>query len=252
VDPKLLDGVKPMSRLPTRDRVIFTYARPVIERYPTIRAGVIHATEVTNGPSSRELLDQHEAEQRAALARLKDVAIADLAPIRAWRRAFAGFGAKPTQYRSAAEALLRRLTKQGEIPTINTLVDIGNLTSIRYAVPVAVFDLAGIARGITVRFAKGNEPFTDLGATESVTPDPGEVIFVDETDVVCARRWCWRQSTQSACGPTTRDVLIVVEGLHDTAARDITAALRDLDGVRNARPGTRTRPCCRSTSSTSR
>lgn len=192
---------------------------------------MIHATGVTNGPSSRELLDRHEAEQRAAVARLKDVAIADLAPIRAWRHAFAGFGAKPTQYRSAAEALLRRLSKQSAIPTSNTLVDIGNLTSIRYAVPVAVFDLAGIAGGITVGFAKGNEPFTDLGATESVTPDSGEVIFVDEANVVCARRWCWRQSAQSACGPTTRDVLIVVEGLHDTAARDITAALGDLESL---------------------
>ena len=39
--------------------------------------------------------------------------------------------------RSAAEALLRRLTKQGSIPSINTLVDIGNLVSIRYALPVA-------------------------------------------------------------------------------------------------------------------
>ncbi|HEU4832604.1 MAG TPA: phenylalanine--tRNA ligase beta subunit-related protein [Actinomycetota bacterium] len=45
--------------------------------------------------------------------------------------------------------------KQGDIPSISTLVDIGNLVSIRYAVPVAVFDRAGVAGSITVRFATG-------------------------------------------------------------------------------------------------
>ena len=64
--------------------------------------------------------------------------LASVPSIAAWRRAFSQFGAKPTQHRNAAEALLRRLDKQGEIPSISTLVDIGNLISIRYAIPVAI------------------------------------------------------------------------------------------------------------------
>jgi DNA/RNA-binding domain of Phe-tRNA-synthetase-like protein len=147
--------------------------------------------------------------------------------IAAWRRAFTRFGAKPTQHRNAAEALLRRLAKRGDVPTINTLVDIGNLVSIRYAMPVAVFDRANIAGSIAVRFATGAEPFTDLGSTESVHPDPGEVVFVDEDNVVAARRWCWRQSAQSATGPTTVEALIVVEGFHDDG-QDTESALADL------------------------
>ncbi len=146
----------------------------------------------------------------------------------AWRRAFTRFGAKPTQYRNAAEALLRRLDKHGDIPSISTLVDLGNLVSIRYAMPVAVFDRADIAGGITVRFAHGDERFTDLGSTEAVSPEAGEVVFVDEDDVVCARRWCWRQSAQSATGPSTTEALVVVEGHHETAEQDVQAAAADL------------------------
>jgi len=149
---------------------LFAYSEDVTERYPTIRAGVIRATGLSNGPSSPELLAAYRAEQRVASERLDSTAIADFPSIAAWRRAFAGFGAKPTQYRSAAEALLRRLAKQGDIPSISTLVDIGNHVSIRYAVPVAVFDRAGVAGSITVRFATGDERFTDLGSSESVTP----------------------------------------------------------------------------------
>ena len=207
---------------------MFAYDRNVAETYPGIRAGLVHATGLANGPSSPELLEEYRAEQRAAAERLSATALADLPSIVAWRRAFTAFGAKPTQYRNAAEALLRRLDKHGDIPSISTLVDLGNLVSIRHAMPVAVFDRAHVAGSITVRFAEGTEPFTDLGSSETVTPEPGEVVFVDEEGVVCARRWCWRQSAQSATGPATTEALLVVEGQHDAAGQDVEAAARDL------------------------
>ena len=184
---------------------MLAYDHAVAERYPTIRAGVIHATGLANVPSPPGLLEDYRAEQRAASERLNAIAVADLPPIAAWRRAFARFGTKPTQYRNAPEALLRRLAKHGDVPSINTLVDVGNLVSIRYARPVAVFDRANVAGPITVRFATGAELFTDLGSTDSVHTDPSEVIFVDREGVVSARRWCWRQSAQSATGTTTVD-----------------------------------------------
>ena len=207
---------------------MFRYDDAITARYPAIRAGVIHATGLVNGPSPPDLLDAYRTEQQAALERLGTTAIADIPSIGAWRRAFSLFGAKPTQHRNAAEALLRRLSKQGDIPTINTLVDIGNLISIRYALPVAVFDQAGVTGATTVRFATGNERFSDLGSSDSVHPEPGEVIFVDEDDVVSARRWCWRQSAGSATRETTSEALIVTEGLHETAGRDVAAARDDL------------------------
>ncbi len=207
---------------------MFGYDGAVTQQFPTIRAGVVHATGLDNGPSSPRLLEQYGDEQRAARDRLSGTAIAELPPIAAWRRVFSAFGAKPTQYRCAAEALLRRLAKQGDIPSINTLVDIGNLVSIRYAMPVAVFDRATTAGSITVRFATGTEPFADLGSSETVNPQPGEVIFVDDGGAVCARRWCWRQSAQSATSIGTAEALIVVEGHHDTAQQDVKSALDDL------------------------
>lgn len=207
---------------------VFAYDAAVTGRFPTVRAGIVRATGLANGPSPPELLEEYRAEQRAVSERLRDAAISDLPQISAWRRVFAAFGAKPTKYRNAAEALLRRLAKGSDIPSINILVDIGNLVSIRHSMPVAVFDLANVAVPVTVRFATGTEPFADLGSSESVHPDPGEVVFVDGEGVVCARRWCWRQSAGSATRETTTDALIVVEGHHDTAQGDVESALGDL------------------------
>jgi DNA/RNA-binding domain of Phe-tRNA-synthetase-like protein len=208
---------------------LFRYDPDVLERFPTTVGGLLHARGVANGPSSPALTSAFRAEQERALERISDRPVGTLPSIVAWRRAFAAFGVEPTRYRNAAEALLRRLAKHGEIPSVGTLVDIGNLVSIRYALPVAVLDLAGVSGTITVRVAKGSEEFTDLAAGDFEHPDAGEVVFADEKDEVHARRWCWRQSAQSAARPETEEILIAVEGHHETAAADVAAALADLE-----------------------
>jgi DNA/RNA-binding domain of Phe-tRNA-synthetase-like protein len=212
---------------------VFRYDQKLLEVFPTIRAGIIHATNLVNTPSPPALLELYQAQQAATAARLEETPVAEIPSIAAWRGAFSRSGVKPTQYRVAAEALLRRLSKYGEIPSINALVDIGNLVSIRYAMPLAVFDQRQIAPPTTVRFAVGDETFTDLGARDAgpTHPEADEVVFVDAAGVVSARRWCWRQSSQSATGPTTAEALFVVEGHHESAATDVAAALQDLDSL---------------------
>ena len=212
----------------------FDYAPDIVERFPFVVGGAIHATGVMNGPSPAELIEAFAAEQAAVLARIGATPLSELPSLAAWRRVFRAFGVDPTGYRSAAEALLRRLTKQGSIPSINSLVDIGNLVSIRYGLPVAVFDLRALTGGITVRFAIGDERFTDLGSGDPETPEPGEVIFTDDARLVCARRWCWRQSAESASGPQTTEILVTVEGHHDRAADDVAAATADLEALLGA------------------
>ncbi|MGQ9851561.1 MAG: B3/B4 domain-containing protein [Aggregatilineaceae bacterium] len=207
---------------------LFRYDAALVARFPTIRGGVIFARGLRNGPTPPALAAIFADEQRAVLARLGETPLSDVPSLAAWRRAFSAFGVKPTQYRSAAEALLRRLTKHGDIPAVNLLVDLGNLVSIRYALPVAVFDRRATTGTVTVRFATGDERFTDLGTDEVAHPDPGEVIFVDEAGLVSARRWCWRQSDQSAARDDTAEALITVEGHHASAEDDVRAALADL------------------------
>ena len=206
----------------------FRYDAAIVERFPAVQGGVIHVTGLANGPSPEPLATRFEAEQVAVRSMLDGRSLSELPSLAAWRRAFRTFGVDPTGYRSAAEALLRRLTKQGSIPSINLLVDTGNLVSIRHALPVAVFDQRAVTGGTTVRLASGGEAFTDLGSGEPQHPEPGEVIFVDEAGLVSARRWCWRQSAESASGPETAEALITVEAQHADGADVVAAAVRDL------------------------
>ncbi len=194
--------------------VHFRYDPDIIERFPAVVGGVIHATGVHNGPTPPRLAAAFRAEMLAVGTRIGEAPLSELPPLAAWRRVFRGFGVDPTQYRSAAEALLRRLVKQGELPSLGALVDLANLVSIRYALPVAVFDQRAITGGTMVRFARGDERWADLGASRTEHPETGEVIFADEADVVSARRWCWRQSAWSTARDDTTEILVTVEGHH--------------------------------------
>jgi DNA/RNA-binding domain of Phe-tRNA-synthetase-like protein len=212
----------------------FAYDPDVAARFPSVAGGVIHATGISNGPSPAGLMAAFSSEQELVRARIGDTPLSELPALAAWRRAFRAFGVDPTAYRSAAEALLRRLTKQGSLPSINALVDIGNLVAIRYALPVAMFDQRTVSGGTAVRFANGSERFIDLGSGDTESPDPGEVIFIDDAGLVSARRWCWRQSAESASGATTTEVLVTVEGHHDGAEADVRAAVADLEELLRA------------------
>src|SRR2546425_2801020 len=207
---------------------VFQYHANILARYPAIVGGVILAQGMTNGPTPASLQAMYQAEQQATLQRIGDTPLSQVTSLAAWRSAMRGFGVDPTQYRSAAEALLRRLTKKGDIPSINLLVDLGNLVSIRYALPVAVFDTRALQGAVTVHFADGSERYTTLGQDEVEHPEPGEVVFSDETKLVIARRWCWRQSDQSAAQEDTTQAIITVEAHHAEGNKDVDAALNDL------------------------
>lgn len=207
---------------------VFRYDAQLLERFPQTRGAIIHARGLQGGASNAELGALYAQEQAATLTRIGAQPLSSLPSIAAWRRCFSAFGLRPTQYRSAVEALLRRLTKSGDIPSINRLVDIGNLVSIRHELPVAVFDVRALQLPVTVRLAAGDERFTGLGEQKAQQPAPGEVIFADTQSLVIARRWCWRQSAESAARADTTEALVTCEAQHADGAAAVAAAQQDL------------------------
>jgi DNA/RNA-binding domain of Phe-tRNA-synthetase-like protein len=206
----------------------FQYHTDILEHYPNILGGVILAQGMRNGPTPEALKQAYFAEQQATLERIGDTPLSELETLVAWRAAFRGFSVNPTKYRSAPEALLRRLTKKGDIPSINTIVDIVNLVSIRYAIPVAAFDVRSLQGAVTVHYADGTERYTPLFGDQVEHPNKGEVVFSDESGLVIARRWCWRQSDESATREDTSEAIFTAEAQHPSSRGEVASALDDL------------------------
>jgi DNA/RNA-binding domain of Phe-tRNA-synthetase-like protein len=157
-----------------------------------------------------------------AQSRLDGRTESELPEIQAWRRTFSRMGLKPTQYRCAAESLLRRFRKEGSLPGLHPLVDLCNAISLAYAIPVAVFDLAAIDGDLEVRYAVGDEDYLTFSG-EHEHPDEREVIFADDAGRAHARRWTNRQSGRSAVSRSTESVLIVAEAQHPGADADVSS-----------------------------
>ena len=206
----------------------FQYDPEILKRFPNLAGGAMFGMKLTNGPAPERLQQAYLAEQRRVLEKIGATPLSEIETLAGWRGAFRLFGVDPTQYRSAAEALLRRLTKKGDIPGINAIVDICNLVSIRYALPVAAIDLRAVQGKITVHFASGQEDFIPLGESAAEHPEPGEVIFSDEAALVVARRWCWRQSAESAAQESTQEALFTIEAQHGRGGEMVEQAFNDL------------------------
>lgn len=202
----------------------FHHAAAVRAAHPTLVAGVLTADGIT----SRVAVDDRVADFAGrARQRLTGGAESGFPEIRAWRRAFTTMGLPPTRYRCAAESLLRRFRRDGELPRLHPLVDLCNALSLAYAIPVAVLDVTRIDGDLTVRPATGTEEYVTL-AGDVEHPEPGEVVFADRAGRAHSRRWTHRQSGWSAVRDATGSVLVVAEALHDSAGRDVPALLAEL------------------------
>ena len=185
--------------------------------FPELAAGVLAIEGISAKASVDEPVTRYLA---VARSRLDGRTESELPEIQAWRRAFGRMGLKPTQYRCASEALLRRFRKEDALPRLHPLVDVCNAISLAFAIPVAAFDVAGIDGDLVVRRAVGDEDYLTFSG-EHESPEPGEVIFADDARQVHARRWSNRQSGRSAVAAPTTSALIVAEAMHESRVKDV-------------------------------
>jgi DNA/RNA-binding domain of Phe-tRNA-synthetase-like protein len=202
----------------------FGHAPEIWQAFPQLVPGVLVVDRIHAQIDVAPRLEPFFERARGRMEAGPESAMPEVA---AWRRAYAQMGMKPTKYRSAAEALVRRFRREDELPRLHPLIDLCNAVSLAYALPVAVFDLAKIDQFLQVRRAQGTEQYHAFsGETETIRA--GEVIFADAGDHAHARRWTFRQSRLSTVREKTSEALIVAEGLHDTAERDIHDLLNSI------------------------
>lgn len=98
--------------------------------------------------------------------------VSDLPGIREWRDLFKSFGTDPSRYRPSHEALIRRLIKGQEIPEINSAVDMNNFFSIRYGIPMGLYDLSHIdGNRIQIRIGQSDDFYIGMNGREMTMRD---------------------------------------------------------------------------------
>ena len=162
------------------------------------------------------LIDELRA--KYTLESLKDQPV-----VRAYRDFFWRIDIDPTKTRPSAEALLRRVLGGREIPTINNVVDAGNLASLETLVPIGLYDLDRLEGSVALRTARPGEIFRPIGGRE-MTMLGSEPVLADSKRII--HLFPHRDSDETKIGPSTRRVLVVACGVPRVTKEALTRAAR--------------------------
>lgn len=176
---------------------------------PDFLALNVIARDLRNGPSDAETLGL----LRHACVEPGRHAWGD-AHLASWQDAYKGFGAKPARTPSSAEALRKRVSKDGDLNSVNAIVDIYNAISLLHAVPVGGENVDAYVGPPRLVRATGGEPFDTVrnGEPHIEGVDAGEVVWRDDRGITC-RRWNWRQGVRTRIEEQTTAVWFVFERL---------------------------------------
>jgi DNA/RNA-binding domain of Phe-tRNA-synthetase-like protein len=199
----------------------------IFQMYPGYMRGVVIAQDVHNSTSPDSLTDLLRQAEESVRTRLNIETLTREASITSWREAFRKFGAKPGEYRSSIEAMVRRILKGDCLPSINALVDIGNFISLRYLVPVGGHAVDHLNEDLCLRVASGEEEFIPFGTDKPGHPEIGEVIFADG-NIVVTRRWTWRQGSHTLVVSGTKAIEYNVDGLLPATPTQLEEACSEL------------------------
>jgi DNA/RNA-binding domain of Phe-tRNA-synthetase-like protein len=199
----------------------------VFQLRPDYRAMLVAVSGLVPGPSDATSDAMLQKAETAAADLSRDQAVDQLPHVAAWRDAYRAFGAKPQRTRNSLEALLRR-TANG-LPRINCLTDIYNAVSILHQVPLGGEDLSRYDGPPRLIRATGEEAFDTMSDGNVVIehPEPGEVIWCDDTGVTC-RRWNWRQGRRTQLTDATTTALFILDALDPMTDKALHAAADDL------------------------
>lgn len=142
-----------------------------------VKTGLVEAAPVRVGPAGAALL----AEIQGLCARMAERHagrqpgdIEGLAPA---RRLYRAFGIDPTSTRPASEALLRRILQGKPFPSINSAVEVCNLCSVSFLLPIGLYDAARIQGDVTLR--RGREGESYPGIRKDAVNVAGRPVLVD-------------------------------------------------------------------------
>ena len=101
--------------------------------------------------------------------------------VSAVRRMYRRIGWEPTQYRPSSEAMIRRFLKDKGLYRINNIVDLGNVASTRFHLPMGLYDSSQIIGEVTIDVGKKGETYQ--GISKEMIHAGGKLILRDQLGI---------------------------------------------------------------------
>lgn len=207
------------------------------ELFPECKIGIVVCKGITNEYRNDEAQYEamiREGEQKA-LTFLTETNFTDNRVIKVWREAYMKFKTKKGA-RCAIEALMKRISKENHLGTINPIVDIYNSVSLSHAMPCGGEDIDCLEGNLLLTKAEGDEMFYVIGGESNEPPFPEELVYKDDAGAVC-RCWTWREAERTMLTEKTKNAMLCCELVDTDRYEELLEVLNDLKRETETRLG---------------
>jgi DNA/RNA-binding domain of Phe-tRNA-synthetase-like protein len=129
---------------------------------PLLRAGLVRAGPVAVGPAGPDLLGEMERTAAALAAEHSGQQPSEIPGLGPARDLYRAFRIDPTRTRPSSEALLRRVLQGKPLPRILNAVDLCNLLSLQFLLPLGLYDSGKIRGDVTLRRGAPGESYPGI------------------------------------------------------------------------------------------
>ncbi|MBN3544440.1 B3/B4 domain-containing protein [Fictibacillus barbaricus] len=144
--------------------MMITISPKISELVPHFKIGTITYHDIAISESPQMIKGRFQLFTESL--RLEEKTATDYPGIAEYRSVFKAIGIDPSRYRPASEALLRRILSGKDLPPINSGVDVNNFFSIRFAIPIGLYNLDKIEGNVEIRIGHSDDTYEGLNGRE--------------------------------------------------------------------------------------
>jgi DNA/RNA-binding domain of Phe-tRNA-synthetase-like protein len=146
------------------------------ELVPHFKIGIITYHDIVIGESPQMIKGRFQLFLESL--KLEDKTAADYPGVAEYRSVFKAVGTDASRYRPASEALLKRVLGGKDLPPINSGVDVNNFFSIRFAIPIGLYNLDAVRGNVEIRIGTSEDTYEALNGREMNME--GKLLSADE------------------------------------------------------------------------
>lgn len=208
--------------------MFFKVSEELFAKFPHFCVAVVVAEGISDQESSSAEIEEmlFSAVQKIHDT-LKDSNLKERPEVAVWREAFRDLDINPNRFPSSIEALLKRIAKKPQFPSINNVVNLVNATGIKNMVPMGAHDLGKTKGDMQIRFSREGDIFTPFGSSELEEVPPGEPVYADDLEVR-TRKWVWRQGEKAKITPQSERIFFPIDGFKGITETNILSARDEL------------------------
>lgn len=202
-----------------------------------IYTGVVVAYGLDNKTACSQTAELLQTAVRDTYESLEGRNVRDIENLSLYRNAMKDLGIHPSKFPCSIEAILNRISKKGEFPSLGPVVDLGNYISVKYKVPVGVHDMDTFHNDdLCIRLASLDDCKAEENQFDHDKLVEGEPVYAAGSSVR-TRRWLWRQTPSGRVDENSMNFIFPIDGFScnketiDAACDELVSLIKSIFGV---------------------